>query len=118
MNYKVAEPYIARMDLRETVEDRSRLARVLLAVVLAGLAVRSVRNGKRARGLLAAGGAVALGYTATSESRDLNDVIDFETDDDYQLRCAHCGEPIVPGQRRGPNANDEIVHETCLEPSP
>ncbi|MFC7251362.1 DUF2892 domain-containing protein [Halomicroarcula sp. GCM10025324] len=30
-----------------------------------------------------------------------------------QLTCAFCGEPIVPGQRRGPNAQGDIVHDTC-----
>ena len=29
------------------------------------------------------------------------------------LTCASCGEPIVPGQRRGPNDEDEIVHDAC-----
>lgn len=29
------------------------------------------------------------------------------------LTCAFCGEPIVPGQGRGPNAQGDIVHDTC-----
>ncbi|MFC7019586.1 MULTISPECIES: YgaP-like transmembrane domain [Haloarcula] len=30
-----------------------------------------------------------------------------------QLTCAFCGEPIVPGQRRSPNAQGDIVHDSC-----
>ena len=33
--------------------------------------------------------------------------------DAYQLRCAFCGEPIVPGQSRGPNSQGDIVHDNC-----
>jgi hypothetical protein len=29
------------------------------------------------------------------------------------LTCAFCGDPIVPGQSRGPNAQGDIVHDTC-----
>jgi threonine dehydrogenase-like Zn-dependent dehydrogenase len=29
------------------------------------------------------------------------------------LVCASCGEPIRVGQGRGPNDEDEIVHESC-----
>jgi len=31
------------------------------------------------------------------------------------LECAICGEPIVPGQARGPDENDDIVHVDCRE---
>lgn len=31
----------------------------------------------------------------------------------YQLECAACGEPIVPGQSRGPNSEGDIVHDDC-----
>ena len=30
-----------------------------------------------------------------------------------QLECAFCGEPIVPGQSRGPNSQGDIVHDDC-----
>lgn len=29
------------------------------------------------------------------------------------LTCAFCGDPIVPGQGRGPNAQGDVVHDTC-----
>ncbi|NHN48280.1 DUF2892 domain-containing protein [Halostella sp. JP-L12] len=105
---------------------RGRLARKTLTAVLALVAVSSLRKGKRLRGALAAAGAAALGYQATSGSGDLEETLESvtpgesatsaaDTDDRSQLRCAACGEPIVPGQSRGPNENDEIVHDDCLE---
>ena len=104
------------MDLRETVDDRVRLVRTLLAVGLAAVAISSLRRGRRLNGLLAGGGAVVLGYTATTQSRELTETIDIDTtDENAELRCAVCGEPIVPGQARGPNENNEIVHEACKE---
>lgn len=30
-----------------------------------------------------------------------------------QLTCAFCGDPIVPGQRRSPNSQGDIVHDSC-----
>jgi hypothetical protein len=36
-----------------------------------------------------------------------------ETATDHKLSCAACGEAIVPGQSRGPNDDDEIVHDDC-----
>jgi hypothetical protein len=35
-----------------------------------------------------------------------------ENDEDG-LTCADCGEPIVPGQLRGPNEQGRTVHENC-----
>ncbi|WP_324663848.1 YgaP-like transmembrane domain [Haloarcula sediminis] len=32
---------------------------------------------------------------------------------EHYLTCAACGEPIVAGQSRGPNEDDEIVHDDC-----
>ena len=105
------------MDLRETAGDRKRHARTLLAVGLTAVAVSSLRKGKRLKGLLAGGGAVLLGYTAATRPGELTETIDVgATDEDAEFRCAVCGEPIVPGQSRGPNENDEIVHETCKDP--
>jgi len=115
------------MELQTIVDDRSRLARVVAAGALAVAAIGSLRNGKRLRGALAGAGAVVLGYTAVDSGDELTE-LDVDsvgasdeaesteaetTDDDAKLRCAACGEPIVVGQARGPNANDEIVHEAC-----
>ena len=41
------------------------------------------------------------------------DEADGETEQTHQLTCAACGDPIVPGQSRGPNDDDEIVHDDC-----
>jgi len=32
---------------------------------------------------------------------------------EHQLECAACGDPIVPGQSRGPNSQGDIVHDNC-----
>ena len=111
------------MELRNKVGDRKRLARRLSTAVLAAVAVRSLRRGKRVTGALAGAGAVALGLKAKGDSGELAEEIDIgspigDSDaaaDEAQLRCADCGEPIVPGQSRGPNENDEIVHDDCAE---
>lgn len=106
------------MDLNETVDGRDRPVRILLTVALLAYAVRSFRKGKRVTGALAGLGALGLGYTLTTETKELTEVIDIETgEEDDQLRCAECGDPIVPGERRKPNADNEVVHETCLETS-
>lgn len=123
MNYKDAEVHLRSMELRKTVGDRKRLARRLSTAVLAVVAIRSLRRGKRATGALAAAGAVALGLRARSESGGLTEELDFgvigedadATTEEPKLRCAACGEPIVPGQSRGPNEDDEIVHDACME---
>lgn len=118
----------------DAVDDRNRIARIALAGVAALVAVRSLRRGKRARGLLAGLGAVALGYSARSGSESAAAEITVDDDravsstgvsvdttsgtasgNESGLRCAACGEPIVPGQRRGPDENDRTVHDTCLE---
>lgn len=115
------------MDLRETVGDREQLVRTLLAVGLSVVAISSLRKGRRLNGLLAGGGALALGYTATTGSGKLDELDSVEdelgeltetldvgtTDEDTKLRCAACGESIDPGETRGPNENDEIVHLDC-----
>ena len=36
-----------------------------------------------------------------------------DADDSHTLHCAACGEPIVPGQSRGPNDDGDIVHDRC-----
>ena len=113
------------MELRKTVSNRKRLARRLSTAVLAAVAVRSLRDGKRVTGALAGAGAVALGLKAKSDSDELAEELDVDAsigdsaadadDESSQLHCAACGEPIVPGQSRGPNENDEIVHDACAE---
>jgi len=117
------------MELQTVVDDRSRLARILAAGALAVAAIGSLRNGKRLRGALAGAGAVVLGYQAVDSGDELTELdvdaigatdeeesVESETaDEDAKLHCAACGEPIVVGQARGPNANDEIVHEACEE---
>jgi hypothetical protein len=128
------------MDDTKNVGGRDRLVRLLLTVVLSIAAVRWLRSGKRVRGLLAGVGALGFGFNATTGYCGVNDALDVdttaeseevsidfdETDTDesssagtatqkqsYQLECAACGEPIVPGQSRGPNSQDEIVHDDC-----
>lgn len=114
LTFKAAAFEVSRMSL-ENGSDRGQLARIALAVVLALLAVRWLLRGKRIRGILAAVGALALGYTTATDVADLT-VIDVETGvDEPELRCAICGDPIVPGQRRTPNEDGDPVHEDCLE---
>lgn len=112
------------MELREKVDSSGKLARVLLAAVLAVVAAVSLRKGKRTMGLLAGVGALALGYSSTtgsdhrSTTDELAETIGIESkteSEDAELRCAICGEPIRPGQRRGPNENNETAHEACME---
>jgi len=137
------------MDTTQNVGGRDRLVRLVLTVVLSIVAVRWLKRGKRLRGLLAGGGALGLGFTATTKYCGVNDAlgintaeetaddaaVEFETDDastgseaedeadepaaaptaqgSRAIHCAACGEPIVPGQSRGPNEHDEIVHDDC-----
>lgn len=100
------------MELPKFVGDRQGLARKGLAVVLGIVAISSLGKGKRLRGVLAGAGALALGAGATPKSGDLSEMIG-STDEEVELRCAACGQPIRPGQARGPNENHEIVHEDC-----
>jgi hypothetical protein len=103
------------MELRKTV-DRSRLANAALALGLTVVAISSLRKGKRFKGVLAGVGALALGYDMTAGSGELSATLDIgDTDEDAALRCAVCGEPIRPGERRMPNENNETVHEACVE---
>lgn len=108
------------MELDKTVDDPGRLARILLAVALAVVALRSFRTDRRVIGALAGAGAVGLGYTVATRPRRLSesDVGEAETiettDEDGGMRCAACNDLIVVGQSRRPNANNEIVHEGCL----
>ena len=119
------------MELQEALDGRSRHTRILLTALLAVVAVQSLRKGKRLRGILAGLVAVATGYSVVNGSGDVMKTLDDEatetldsvtgTDDTErsrdrtELRCAACGDPIVPGQARTPNENHETVHEACLE---
>ena len=111
------------MELPAALRGRGRLVRTALAAALGVLTLRSLRKGKRLRGVLAGLGAVALGYTASSEPgeemdrivEDLDIGSTSESTDEAELRCAICGEPIVVGQARTPNEDGETVHEACLE---
>lgn len=107
------------MELSQKLGDNDRLVRTLLAVGLAVFALRSLRNGKRLRGVLAGLGAFALGYGTRYESGSVTEPLAEELDTDStsepgQFRCAACGEPIVVGQSRRPDENDETVHDACL----
>lgn len=107
------------MELTEYLGERDRLTRKLVAVGLAVFALWSLRKGKRPRGVLAGVGAVALGYSASTEpggvKEQLSESLSTEpTSEANKLYCAICEEPIVTGQGRKPNENDETVHEACL----
>lgn len=110
------------MELTQEIRDRHWLVRFVPAAGLLVLALWSLRRGKRVRGVVAGLGAVALGYRVMNNPGDA--VEHTETDYDRtavsepaQLRCAICGDPIVTGESRRPNENDETVHEGCLEAS-
>lgn len=105
------------MDLPKNVARRERLTRVV-AVGLAVVAIRSLWKGKRVAGLLAGAGAIALGYNVANTRTEVEGLVETAfgegpTDEEVVLRCAICGQPIRPGQRRGPNADGEIVHDAC-----
>jgi len=108
------------MGLTENLDERDRLTRKLIAVGLAVFALWSLRRNKRPRGVLAGVGAVALGYSASTESDDVVEQLSESfgtepTSESDKLYCAICEEPIVTGQGRKPNKNDETVHEACLK---
>lgn len=114
------------MELTKNLRNRHWLIRIVLPAGLAVVALRSLRQGKPVRGVLAGLGVVALGYSAVTESNDVMEHLtedlaeDLDTEaasETTQLRCAICGGPIVPGQSRRPNEDNETVHETCLKAS-
>lgn len=145
------------MEASENVGGRDRLARVVVAVGLTIAAIRSLRSGKRARGLLAGAAALVFGVTSATKHCPANEALGIDTSTPHvtveigesgeqsaggptrattgeartvsisdgdtpsagtnrrgrTLTCAACGEPIVPGQGRGPDENDDIVHDRC-----
>jgi len=130
------------MTSTETSEERNRIVQIALAGIVGLAAVRAFRRGNRVGGILGALGALALGYTALSDSEREGSTVAVDdvgapastasatedepaaegetttqsaTGDEAKLRCAACGEPIVPGQRRGPDEHDRTVHEACLQ---
>lgn len=104
------------MDLDENASGRDRIARMLAAAGLTVAAAALLRKGRRITGALVGIGALALGYQAATGSEELAEALGTDTPSEAgELRCAICGEPIVPGQRRGPNENDETVHIDCRE---
>jgi RecA/RadA recombinase len=109
------------MELLKTIKQNESTVRIVSTVALAAIALRSFINGNRLRGLAAAGGAVAVGTTASTLEPTELDVLS-ETEDSVTastieagaMQCPICNDPIVPGESRRPNAVDEIVHEACL----
>jgi len=124
------------METKQNVGGRDRLVRLVLTVVLSIAAVRWLKSGKRIRGLLAGVGALGFGFNATTGYCGINEALKIDTttddateigfgtddgsttsgsaaDDDHSLHCAACGEPIVPGESRGPNGEGDIVHDAC-----
>lgn len=63
----------------QNVGGRDRIVRGLLAAVLTVAAVRSLKRGKRLRGLLEGVGALAFGFNATTGYCGVNDALDVDT---------------------------------------
>jgi hypothetical protein len=67
------------MALDTNVGGRDRLVRAALAVLLAIVALRSLRGGNRTVGLLAGLGAVGLGFNATTCFCGVNRLLGIDT---------------------------------------
>jgi hypothetical protein len=65
--------------MNENVGGRDRIARAVLAVVLTLVAVAALRRGNRSRALLAAVGALAFGFNATTCFCGLNRALGIDT---------------------------------------
>lgn len=105
----------------DTVDSSSRPARLLLAAGLALVAVASFRRERRLVGVVAAIGALGVGYTAATSSAESSKTEPGQTTRESEpakveggMHCAACGEPIVVGEARGPNRENRIVHRVCL----
>jgi hypothetical protein len=70
------------MDLPRNVGGRDRIVRAVFAVVLAGLAIGLVGSGQRAVGVVAALGAVGLGFNAVTCFCGVNEALGIDTTDD------------------------------------
>lgn len=70
------------MDLDPNVGGTDRLLRALGAVLLSISAVVALKRGARSKGLLAAVGALGLGFNATTCFCGLNAVLGIDTDND------------------------------------
>jgi hypothetical protein len=53
------------------------------------------------------------GTTDADIESDSEDETSAEPAAEARLKCADCGEPIVPGQLRGPDEQGRTVHENC-----
>lgn len=95
------------MDFEKNVGGRSRLVRALFAVVLAIVAVRALRSGKRKTGLLAGIGALGVGVTATTQYCGVNDTLDRDTTG---------GEVTTTGQTSDTTSTNGITSEQQDEP--
>jgi hypothetical protein len=67
------------MSLERNVGGRDRLARGLLAVLLAGAAAWSLARGRRLPGVLAGAGALGLGFNAVTCFCGLNELLGIDT---------------------------------------
>jgi hypothetical protein len=59
---------------------------------------------------------VAIDFDDDASVEDSDPVVVDEDDDAADTRsltCGVCGDPIRPGQRRGPKDDGDIVHEDC-----
>lgn len=70
------------MDLPRNVGGRDRLVRALFAVALTGLAIGLLASGRRAVALVAALGAVGLGFNAATCFCGVNETLGIDTTDD------------------------------------
>ena len=66
----------------KNVGGRDRLVRALLAALLAVVAVRTLRKGKRKTSLLALVGALGFGFNATTCFCGLNKTLGIDTTDE------------------------------------
>jgi uncharacterized membrane protein len=107
------------MESTEIDVSRAGPVRLLSAVALGAVAIASLRKRKRLLALLSGAGAVALGYAATTGDTSAEQAPRASsiepTGEREGMRCAACGEPIVVGQGRQPNDDDDTVHDACLE---
>lgn len=81
-SYKPRGVQCTSMDPETNVGGRDRIARALLAVVLSVVAVRALRKGKRATGLLAVVGALGFGFNATTCFCGMNKALGIDTTDE------------------------------------